>query len=136
MYYGYALLKARCSTVLLSCISHSPVPNGSPQNIIATDLLSRSVTLTWNPPLPEYQNGNITAYFINATVVGSEEMFQLVSPFTILEIDTLTPYTTYSILIAASTVVGSGPFSTVLTIQTPQDGKWSCYSANYVLLMH
>ena len=103
--------------------SHSPVPSGSPQNIIATVISSRSVTVTWSPLRPEDQNGNITAYFINASVVGSEEMFQLISESTILEIDTLTPFTTYSILIAASTVVGLGPFSTVLTIQTPQDGK-------------
>ena len=107
-------------------LSHSPVPNGSPQNITATEISSRSATLTWSPPLLEDQNGNITAYFINATVVGSGEMFQLVSQSTILEIDTLIPYTTYSILIAASTSVGSGPFSTVLTIQTPEDGKCSC----------
>ena len=49
-------------------------------------------------------------------------MFQLVSESPILEIETLTPFTTYSILIAASTIVGLGPFSTVLTIHTPEDG--------------
>ena len=101
---------------------HSPVPSGSPQNITATDISSRSATLTWSPPLPEDQNGNITAFFINASVVGSDEMFQLVSESTILEIETLTPFTTYSFLIAASTSVGLGPFSTVLTVQTPEDG--------------
>ena len=49
-------------------------------------------------------------------------MFQLISESTVLEIDTLAPFTTYSILIAASTSVGLGPFSTVLTVQTPEDG--------------
>ena len=122
--YLYFLLFFSSKNLIMKDIYffHYPVPSGSPQNTTATDISSRSATLTWSPPLPEDRNGNITAYVINASVVGSEEMFQLVSESTILEIDTMTPYTTYSFLIAASTVVGLGPYSTVLTVQTPEDG--------------
>jgi len=86
------------------------------------NISSRSATLIWNPPLPADQNGNITSYVINANVVGSGETFQFISESTIYEIDTLTPYTTYSFLIAASTSVGTGPFSIELTFQTPEEG--------------
>jgi len=34
----------------------------------------------------------------------------------------LIPFTTYSMLIAASTSVGTGPFSPELVLQTPEDG--------------
>ena len=105
------------------CSSLVIVPSGFPQNFTATDILSRSATLIWNPPLPEEQNGNITTYVINASVVGSGEMFTLISQSTVLGVDVLTPYTTYSILIAASTRIGTGPLSPVLMLQTPEDGQ-------------
>lgn len=113
-------------------VSLVTVPSGFPQNFTATNILSRSATLIWNPPLPEDQNGNITNYIINASVVGSGEMFQLFSESTMLEVGVLTPYTMYSILIAASTRVGTGPLSPALTLQTPEDGQ--CHS--FVLLTH
>ena len=99
-----------------------PAPSGSPQNFTANNISSRSAILTWNPPLPVDQNGNITAYIINASVVGSGETFQVVSESTFLELDTLAPYTTYSFVIAASTSVGMGPFSIEVMIQTQEEG--------------
>ena len=99
-----------------------PVPSGSPQNFSATDISPQSATLVWNPPLSEEQNGNITAYIINASVVGTGERFQLISESTVLGVNVLIPFTIYSILIAASTSVGTGPFSPELVLQTPEDG--------------
>ena len=49
-------------------------------------------------------------------------MFQFVSESTLLELDTLAPYTTYSFVIAASTSVGMGPFSIEVMIQTQEEG--------------
>ena len=49
-------------------------------------------------------------------------MFQLTSTTTSLTVSTLQPFTTYFCIIAASTSVGMGPFSTVVTLQTPEDG--------------
>lgn len=97
-------------------------PSGSPQNLTANNISSRSAILNWNPPLPVHQNGNITAYIINASVVGSGESLQFVSDSTLLELDTLAPYTTYSFVIAASTSVGMGPFSIEVVIETQEEG--------------
>lgn len=37
-------------------------------------------------------------------------------------VDMLHPYYVYSFYISAATSVGQGPYSTVFTIQTPEDG--------------
>ena len=39
-----------------------------------------------------------------------------------LVVDILQPFTTYYFIIAASTIVGRGPFSTIITLQMPEDG--------------
>ena len=91
--------------------------------------------LTWDPPPPEHQNGNITQYIINATVLQSNERLQFFSESTSLVVDTLTPYRTYILFVAASTSVGTGPFTTTLvTIQTPQDGEPAVYDMGLLLI--
>ena len=102
------------------------VPTASPRNFVTANISSRSAVLMWDPPPPEHQNGNITQYIINATVLQSNERLQFFSESTSLVVDTLTPYTTYILFVAASTSVGTGPFTTsIVTIQTPQDGEHS-----------
>jgi len=79
----------------------------------------------WEPPPPENQNGNITHYVINASVVAvdSPEIFQRLSDSTTLTVNDLIPFTTYLLIVAASTSVGIGPFTPILTVQTPEDGE-------------
>ena len=43
------------------------------------------------------------------------------------------PYTTYFIQVAAETAVGRGPYSEVVTIYTPEDGKNYIYKMTHVL---
>ena len=61
------------------------------------------------------------------SAVETGEEFQLTSTTTSYNVTNLRPYTTYQCIIAASTSVGIGPFSTIVTILTPEDGK----AANY-----
>ena len=77
----------------------------------------------WDPPLADERNGLITEYVLNVTEADSGDIFQLLSPTTMLVVDILQPFTTYYFIIAASTVVGHGPFSTIVTLQMPEDGK-------------
>ena len=86
---------------------------------------SRSAVLTWDPPNDEDQNGVIVEYTINVTAVETGEEFQFTSNITMLTVTTLRPFTTYLCTIAASTSVGLGPFSTVFTLRTPEDGEGS-----------
>ena len=90
-------------------------------SVLATS--SRTAFLTWVPPDVPLRNGEIISYTINVSVVESEEMLQFTSDSTELELSELRPYHTYMYIIAASTVAGEGPFSTVATIRMPEDCK-------------
>ena len=92
---------------------------------LGTVVSSRSVFFSWQPPLPEEANGVIVGYTVNITEAGSGEIIQRTVPGmqTSLSVSTLSPFTTYLCFIAASTSVSIGPFSTTLTINTPEDSE-------------
>ena len=83
---------------------------------------STAVTLTWDPPPPESQNGVIVKYVINVTVQETGEKFQLTSATNTLIVTTLSPFRTYVCIIAAATSAGIGPFSISVSVMTPEDG--------------
>ena len=60
----------------------------------------------------------IINYVVNVTGVETGEQLQLITQSETVNVTGLTPYTTYLCIVAASTAIGSGPFSTVTTIQT------------------
>lgn len=82
---------------------------------------SRTVELTWIPPLEQEQNGFIEEYVINITREGNS-LDQVVSVMTSLAISNLSPYTNYSFSVAAVTV-GVGPFSPEVTVTMPEHGE-------------
>ena len=98
------------------------VPNGAPQNIDINVVNPRSVHLTWEPPNPETQNGNIVHYLINVAVSESSDEFVLTSVVTSTIIDYLHPDYTYTITISAVTT-GPGPYSLPFIVTAPEDGK-------------
>ena len=79
---------------------------------------------SWSPLHESDRNGIITEYTIGISAVETEEEIQLHlnSTTTSVTVTTLRPYTTYLCIIAASTSVGMGPFSTILSILTLEDG--------------
>ena len=99
------------------------VPNSPPQNFQGTAVSSRSISLNWDSPLLEDQNGIIIGYIINVTLVETEENFNLFSNSNNITVGLLRPYSTYRLKIAGQTVVGIGTFSVAITIRTPEDGK-------------
>ena len=108
------------------CCSLDSVPTGPPLDVDATPVTSTSVTISWNPPAPENQNGVITGYVINLTLtVGSEEVSQYLSSRDNITIGSLHPFTTYNFTVAAQTSVGTGPYTTSSTVMTPEDGTYS-----------
>ena len=98
-------------------------PSGFPQDFSVSVVMSRSLSLIWNPPPLEDQNGVIIHYRINVTVLDSMEMFQLLSDNSSITVNSLTPYTTYNFTIAAETAVGVGPFNGAYTVMTATDGE-------------
>ena len=103
-------------------------PSGFPQNFSVSMVTSRSLSLMWNPPPLEDQNGVIIRYRVNNTVLGTMEMYQLLSVNNSITVNSLRPYTTYSFTIAAETAVGVGPFSGAYTVMTATDGEKQTYT--------
>ena len=99
------------------------VPAGYPQNFSATVTSTRSVHLTWSSVLPSERNGIISGYIINVTAAERAEKMQLQSQYKNITLNAY-PYTTYTFIIAATTIAGVGPFSTVVTTRTPPDGNF------------
>ena len=99
---------------------------------------SQSITLSWEPPLLEEQNGIIINYLViiieteiihldNGTVISQMGM-NFSRTYNVSEgrtqlIDMLHPSFNYTVRIAAATVVGIGPFSDPITVMTLEDGE-------------
>ena len=89
---------------------------------MVTEVDSKSISLRWEPPPHENQNGDIRYYIISVMVTESGEQFQSISNTTNQTIDDLHPFYTYSILISAVTT-GSGPSSLPFVVKTLEDSK-------------
>lgn len=81
--------------------------------------------VSWDPPLPDMQNGLIVDYILRITGLNTDEDYEVHSgdnaPNTLMA-QGLHPFYTYLFSIAAVTI-GNGPFSAAVTFQMPQDGK-------------
>ena len=84
------------------------VPDGPPVNITITKVTPYSVTLQWNPPTPDKQNGVIVSYVINVMTSDQVQWMVVQSNDSQQTISNLTPYTTYTFSISASTRIGQG----------------------------
>jgi len=63
------------------------------------------------------------------TAMESGESYQLISPNTSLTVNDLHPYYHYNLLVAAVTTA-AGPFSNILPVLMPEDGKSYLLSCN------
>ena len=97
-------------------------PSGPPQGLSAVASDPRTIRISWSQPLPEEQNGIIRRYTLNITTAETGQHIQLTTTNTTIAAENLHPYYNYRISVAAVTVA-TGPFSAVLSQQTPQDGK-------------
>ena len=100
---------------------------------------SRSIMLSWDRPSLEQQNGILTIYHViimetqilyldNGTVYSPMgENFNRtynVSEGRMQSVDMLHPSYNYTVMIAAATEPGIGPFSNPITVMTLEDGEW------------
>jgi hypothetical protein len=82
---------------------------------------SRSLNLNWATPLPQDVNGIITDYTISVISNIGNSSFQIGSNTTTHTLTSLRPYVMYTCTIAAHTAIGRGPFSTRISVTTPED---------------
>ena len=115
------------------------VPTEAPRNVSVAVESSSSITLTWERPSQEQENGLLLRYHviiietqIHYTDDGSEItglQTYLNRTFNVSEgrsqlIDMLHPDYNYTFRIAAATRPGIGPFSDPITNRTDMDGKY------------
>ena len=103
----------------LMAYNSSPAPTGAPDGLTSSSVESRSLTVQWGTvPCPN-QRGPITGYrlrYSNGTsIVDTTDLTHMLTG--------LTPFTSYSVQVAAVNAGGTGPYSTALTVETLQDSE-------------
>ena len=99
----------------MSCYN-SIAPSSPPQDVMVVSHNPASLNVSWRVPVNRDRNGPITGYMINYTRVGSSDMMSMkvtdkISRTTVITISGLAAYVNYSVIVAAMTVNGTGPFS-------------------------
>ena len=110
------------STIMCNSINCMYTVPGPPQNFATTLVSATSVTLMWDPPLPDEQNGIITKYTVRVTPAESA-IYEEITTTTRHLVDSLEANQLYSFVVAAHTVAGKGTFSNTITVQTRTDSK-------------
>ena len=92
------------------------MPTSSPRTVMVESHNLASLMVSWRPPVQGGRNGPITGYTINYTRVGSSDVMSInvtgeTSGTTFITISGLVAYVNYSVIVAAITVNGTGPFS-------------------------
>ena len=104
------------------CPFTTAVPAAAPV-VSITAVTATSITITWQPLPPCEQNGVITSYTILITKEGlSFDERTVMANVTSMMFTSLSPFTTYGVQLAASTMIGRGNFSSLVTIRTNESG--------------
>ena len=108
---------------LLNLSQNVPIaPSSAPASLFGSTLSPTAAVFTWTPPPAEDQNGVIVMYFMNLTQLGGGLAQQYTTSNTSIVVSNLLPYRYYACIVAAATKVGTGPYTIIFTIQTPQAG--------------
>ena len=102
-------------------------PDGPPVNITITMVTPYSVSLQWDPPTPDKQNGLIVSYTINVMTYDQVVKMVVLSNTTLQTISNLTPYTPYMFKLAASTTIGQGPLSKSILTRTSETSNFNTF---------
>jgi hypothetical protein len=92
------------------------VPDAAPVDLTATNGNVGVVTLHWSPPPLDKQNGDIIGYIIK--ILGLQD--RGIHNVTSYDVSGLNASSYYSFSVAAMTIVGTGPFSSLSSIVTIQ----------------
>ena len=98
-------------------------PGAAPTMLTASNVTATSITLSWEPPESDLQNGVIRHYLIQVleTQTGNNLTYQ-VTALTVFTVGDLHPFYTYSFSVQAVTVA-AGPLSLPQSVRTLEDGK-------------
>ncbi|XP_048415532.1 receptor-type tyrosine-protein phosphatase delta-like [Stegostoma tigrinum] len=101
-------------------------PSSPPQNVKCTSPSSTSILVSWWPPPPESQNGDLAKYSIRYQMVQGEdkqphEVNDIPPTTTQMRLESLAKWTEYRVTVVAHTMVGPGPESAPIFIRTDED---------------
>ena len=82
--------------------------------------------LSWDPPPLYNQNGIIEYYTVEILEDNTGQVMRESTNETTLRVAGLHPHYIYNCRVAAATGAGIGPFTTFLSLQTLEDGKFAC----------
>ena len=113
--------------ILVNLIILSIVPDGQPRNVRSVKKGSTWIYVAWDIPVADDRNGIIISYKIGVTprsgiitVHPPNPTFRTPELIT-YNITGLSPGTEYTVRVAASTVNGTGPFSTGFQVSTSDE---------------
>ena len=113
-----------CCSPAIGCSFPPPDPSSPPTEVQVTSVGRREATITWQPPIFDDQNGVIIYY----QLIVSQSQFEI--PNIVVNVNitshTLTnleEHVDYTVVVAAATQIGIGPFSSAVNFTTLQDGK-------------
>ena len=98
------------------------VPTGPPEELNVHIRNASHIEAFWHPPNEEQQNGAIISYELNISTSG-QQVHHIYSNSTRTVLPLLIPHKEYSISVAASTHVGTGPFTAAVIFDTPETGN-------------
>ena len=110
-------------------------PTHHPINLRGVPLSSTTISLSWNPPPEEHQNGEIDFYIVLCWDGYSGSLFQHQTPSTNKTVYGLRPFYTYNCNVSAFTVE-LGPFSASTNITTLEDGRKTTMSNKMYYTKH
>ena len=112
-----------CGITLLSCSLLHAAPSGPPTNFQVRADSSRSLVLSWDPPLPHHQNGIVRMYTVSIALNNSVQLTNISTTANSARITALIrPFRAYKCSVEAETVA-VGP-ATENVILTPEDSKF------------
>ena len=106
------------------CIFHSAAaPSGPATNFQVRADTSRSLVLSWDPPLPHHQNGIVRMYTVMIELNNSTQITNILPTTNTIRVTALIrPFRTYICSVVAVTVA-SGPATENIAVQTPEDSE-------------
>lgn len=89
---------------------------------MVVSVTATSLSIAWDPPMEKDRNGIIVQYTVNMTATVTLFTTQFTTNTTNYTLSGLIPDTTYSLIVAASTAIGIGPFTQSLLAKTKESG--------------
>ena len=109
----------------MSCYN-SIVPSSPPRDVMVESHNPASLMVSWQLSVSRDRNGPITGHVIQYTRVGSSDVMSMnvIGDIRVITIPELVAYTNYSVIVAAMTVNGIGPFSDLPVVgRSGEDGE-------------